>query len=445
MFQPRSDSEIGVHIFGVGDGESIVIELPGAQRRLGVIDSFKILGPEHTDASSGRVPFLPRFLKRLREPSKPVLEFLVITHPHADHCLGIRELLEDEEIEIQQLCLFAGFDQLAALEHYYRRLRDAMRVDLVEGDLQLTPGAVHAELCKLMEYSGLPHKPRRTVTTRILTAREPIHLTSTAANVVCLTPGAGCVQRYRGQVMRAADPESRSRIEHNLTSVAIAIRWGATKLLLLADAETPLWDEWRKDYYDEQSTLVDGVQLIKVAHHGSENGYSAKLYNHACAPETRPILVVTPFGAGPKPLPTPQGIGKLLGHCPRLVVCTSLEHARDSTEMEWIPWEGTEALPAFPDQWIVDLQDDPERCKNVLSPDCGGPLILPDQACVPASWVRLLLEHGELRRLLHPDIGGWKLTRMDPLTDGHRVSFFFNDRGEVTGRFIGDGAGVLKT
>jgi glyoxylase-like metal-dependent hydrolase (beta-lactamase superfamily II) len=104
---------LGVHVINAGVGESIVIECPDGQ--WGVIDCY---------ARSTTDPDTNPTVRFLRERAVNRLEFVCLTHPHADHYRGLRQLLE--LFTVRQFWRFGAFSQadLRLLQKYYELWAD---------------------------------------------------------------------------------------------------------------------------------------------------------------------------------------------------------------------------------------------------------------------------------------------------------------------------------
>jgi beta-lactamase superfamily II metal-dependent hydrolase len=426
---------IGVHILGPGYGESIVLELPDG--RLGVIDCF--LDP------SGRPAVIAFLRERFGAES---LAFLAITHPHADHCAGAREILE--AFDIEELWIFDAVHS-EDLRVFHKRLAALRLREPVEEDLDLRPGTVRKALQALRRAlrERLKEVPRRK--DRLLwSGRRPFPIRGTEIQVRCLTPGDRATLKYREglaaglehafpEIFRDRPAAARAWFEPNLASAALSFEYRRTRLLFLADAESPLWEEWIKECREDPGHRVGGVQLIKVGHHGSGNGHCRPLYEAACAPGT-PLAVITPFTRHRFPLPSPEGTEALLGHDLELI-CTNRMAARRSSGLEW----GVPAGPAVPRSWLVAIRANP-RLASLLAPPYGGRPTDPGDLSVPIPWLDDCRRDPRLRALLKPGVGGIGAAGHVPTSvDEHLVSFYFNDAGEEEGprRYLGPATGVL--
>jgi beta-lactamase superfamily II metal-dependent hydrolase len=90
MAKKIEKKDLVIHILNVGQGDTIVIELPeeNGERRLGVVDCY--------DGKKTR-----KYIKRIAEVRDNVntrLAFVCATHPHYDHIAGVRSLLRDKDL-----------------------------------------------------------------------------------------------------------------------------------------------------------------------------------------------------------------------------------------------------------------------------------------------------------------------------------------------------------
>ena len=86
-----------VYVYGASEGESIALHLPNGA--WGVVDSF---------ASSSGDPATNPIHRLLRDKNVAEIEFLCITHPHADHFMGMSQLFRD--FEVKQFWTFFGLE-----------------------------------------------------------------------------------------------------------------------------------------------------------------------------------------------------------------------------------------------------------------------------------------------------------------------------------------------
>lgn len=428
--------DIGIHVLGPGYGESIVLELPDGQ--IGVIDCYR--------NSLGRA-VLTEFIRQHFGTTS--LLFLAVSHPHADHCAGIEELLE--HFSIQELWVFDSL-QMDELRDYFRILTLLGMHDPVEADLQAKGGTVFRSLLALRKaiVERRRRDPRGKV--RLLHAKESFTLCGETIRIRCLTPGSGSTVDYRERVATAlrsagtrrsdepAGPEPA--LNQNLASAALLLEFGKTRVLLLADAERPLWQDWLVECADTPELRPQPVQLTKAAHHGSLNGYCQELYTTACA-DGASIVLLTPFSRSRSPLPSREGIDALRKHT-EAVLCTNSAAAERSSAYVWAA--PAAALPGLPPGWAVAIRKNAELAR-LLAPPYGPAGADPESLSLPVRWLRDCAGRPELLRLLHPKVGGVGDIRPGAtIYDEFLVSLYFDEHGceQASRRFVGPGAGMLQ-
>jgi hypothetical protein len=224
------------------------------------------------------------------------------------------------------------------VQNYYTALARRGTRDRVEEALGLPAGSV-AE--SLLQFHDRVRKPVREGTLRFrpLTGGQPAaRFCGGRVRVSFLTPVALAQFAYADAVERCtrtilADGPSLRPVEalgapeHNLTSGAVLVEYGRTRIVLMADAEGSLWQEWLTA--TPPRDLLRPVDFLKVSHHGSANGYYEPLYA-ALADRMRTVAVVTPFNHGSIALPSAEGVRSIQGHV-RRIYCTNRELARGST------------------------------------------------------------------------------------------------------------------
>lgn len=139
----------------------------------------------------------------------------------------------------------------------------------------------------------------------------------------------------------------------NMVSLGIAIEWGARRLVLAGDIENGdggPYSGWagvleyldRPD--DQRGRLVDDVDLIKVAHHGSSGAFS-KLAWQRHARTAKTIGIVTTYS--PSRLPDHDTLKALRSHCGRLGIAADAGAAFDrAMEAGWAVADAADPAPA---------------------------------------------------------------------------------------------------
>jgi len=421
---------LGIHVIGPRYGESVILALPDGG--IGVIDSF---------ASRTHHPVMD-FLKS-QFPNQRELRFLALTHPHADHCYRIADLLG--EFTVQEVWIFQPWP-LFLVQRYFETLSDLGSPDEVEKAMGLPNGSVALSLLEFEKRVGALLKTKK-IKYRALAGGRVFDLCAGQVKVHFLTPGDQQQYTYQTQLLKAtkkmsADGKSLNNFDnlptpdHNLASGALLVEFGKSRALLMADAEKELWDEWLAS---TPVAKLNPVHFVKSAHHGSLNGFHGGLYSEIADPATT-IAVVTPFSKGVSPLPSEQGITSLR-ECVKNVYCTNRTVAAASSTLLWKAVTNR-LLPSLPPPWVKQITSKRALAK-LLVPEVGpkAPTGGPEPA-LPANWIADAQIKPSLWYLIRPDL-------RIPLpglvaAEDYSVSAYLDNKGNVSEVKAGYEAGILS-
>lgn len=282
MFLRKADFArmLGVHVFNSGIGESIVLELPG--NKWGVVDCYTHSLTDHSANSA---------LQFLRERNVARLEFVALTHPHADHFRGIGQLLEC--FEVVEFWRFGAFTPAQLAE----RLAEHM---LSEATC-LKPGEIENADCftSLLGQVEHLHRAKRIKQLRFLVGEQSLYpLPREQAGILeirSFAPTGNMVNKYQNRIVSCFDGDhfARHRAKnprHNQVSAALHLRYGETVVLLCGDVEKAGW----KDALQNFGPQALDSDVVKVSHHGSSTGYIKSLWA-SFSRTGKPVAVVTPY------------------------------------------------------------------------------------------------------------------------------------------------------
>jgi beta-lactamase superfamily II metal-dependent hydrolase len=315
-----------VHVFGGKVGESIVLGLP--KGRWGIIDVY-LADP----ANPGRNPAI-RFLESRRVKE---LEFLCLTHPHSDHVKGVKYFVENYRIR-----RFLGFGALPP-EQLYNQIVKVLKTKAKRLHDRTEEEAIATELLDALEVVNEKVKRREMVHDPVVVNScvfyEDVEPEKLRLRIMAIAPSGRSVGVYNGQLSACFDKGNPGKIladkvegvDHNEISSAFMVEYGAHRVLLGGDVESPGW----LDILGRPGPgFVLRADLVKVSHHGSENGYCAELWEQHLSPQKRATAVVTAFS--PKGLPRPEGVAHLLANSQR-VVTTSLTSLKPKRMPQTLP------------------------------------------------------------------------------------------------------------
>ncbi|WP_437953346.1 MBL fold metallo-hydrolase [Sorangium sp. So ce296] len=294
---------LSIAIFGPGEGEAIVIRLPDGS--VGIVDGCR--EPEGGAADGWGDPvreLLEKFATEKPDASGFQIEFVCLTHPHADHYRGLGRLLEAYEGRINRV-----WKATHLTPHHEKALVEWL-------DLTRAGGAPDAEVlnglkrvidrfdrAKKVCPNGFKHlgqdKNLFTSTRRVKGHKLSIEscgpadvdIDNAGNELVALLKDA----EESGTVSRKHDP--------NLTSGALLLRWGRSAVLLAGDLLRGSGPQ--SGWQLARQQIKCKVQIVNVAHHASEGAHDEMLWT-SMAPD---LAIVTPFkyGVGDNP-PRPDRI-----------------------------------------------------------------------------------------------------------------------------------------
>jgi beta-lactamase superfamily II metal-dependent hydrolase len=423
-------ARLGIHVIGPRYGESIILELPDGG--VGVIDSFA--------ATKGLHPVVA-FLKT-RFPALNGLRFLAITHPHADHCFRVADILG--QFPPEEIWVFRPFPA-GQVQQYYLALKRCGARDKVEDSLGLPAGSVAISLLQLDKLMREPVR-RRQLIYRPLAYNSSFNLCGGSVRIHFVTPGALSQFTYASQVEdagRAILEDGASLVrssnvpqpDHNLASGAILIEWGRTRALLMSDAESPRWTEWLDT--EPPCELCTTVQFLKASHHGSENGYLKRLYDSVANPSVT-LAVITPFNHGQVCLPSPAGVQSLRPHV-RELYCTNRIAAERSTGLTWAPGP-LPPLPSLPAKWAGTIRQN-HLLTQLLVPEAGVPGPVGNPPPLPTAWIFDAHANPALWRLVRPELR--QATPTPNAVASHTVSAYYDGCGNLLLLETGEEVGQL--
>jgi hypothetical protein len=269
-----------VHVFGAAKGESIVFRTPAGE--WGVVDCFT---PDLNDPGSNSV------LSYLKSRDVKRLAFLCLTHCHDDHFYGMSQLLSHFEVGI--------FCKPAVLSG--RNLRRIIKNEFIVMDMS-GRNEIRRSAIEL-------HNIFRSIAIQKKRPRDPLIEKEAVLGTVVFPHPQKEVSEFE---IRAVAPSTENKAaferglrkcfvedklvdlfpseDHNLSSLALLIRFGKTQMILGGDVETAGWRHALRDF--EPGLL--SANLVKVPHHGSPTGHCPELWT-TFATGDKPISVITAY------------------------------------------------------------------------------------------------------------------------------------------------------
>ncbi|MBK9189977.1 MAG: hypothetical protein IPM33_13625 [Phycisphaerales bacterium] len=267
-----------ITFFGVGDGDCIVIEFPDSS--VGVVDSRSRPGSNQSPAID-----LVRGKK---------LAFCCMTHPHADHYRGLREVLEVADTTGWQSPLFwhtlSDLDKIAS---------DLFRVIDFDGKDPATLAQEKADLdylSSLFTWIATTHGSGFAESVRQITHRRVA-----GVEISLAAPSTAAWSAYSDGVKKCR--AERRTLRYGLAndiSLGLLLEYGGTRVWLLGDLGS-----------GEQLSLVGRMQaamprgiaidvharVLKVAHHGAKNSWDPSIPKSLTVCESTDIIVLSADGS----------------------------------------------------------------------------------------------------------------------------------------------------
>ena len=280
--------------FGPGFGESIALYIP--EVGWGVIDSCLVKNNNKR---------LNPTLEYLKSNNVNQLAFLVLTHPHQDHYLGIDHIIKHYLGRIERVCYYSG--------QGIRKYRTYLAKNELLGERgirQLANIFSEFEKAKNAGANIITISERTEIIRRNKFGQHYVE-------IVALSPSAesedlysdllfGSIPKKDGDTFKLL-PDS----DHNLISAAIWCSIGNLRIILGSDVETG------KNQKTGWIGILDNVdcpdlssQLIKVSHHGSPNAFYKNAWEkHSSG--TSPVAIITPYNRLKNPLPSEKGLRRI--------------------------------------------------------------------------------------------------------------------------------------
>lgn len=303
MIQGPLQEEIEVSIFGRGYGEAVAIHYGDGNWVLidSLIDSNGISAPlSYLDSINVK-----------RDQIKVVLA----THWHDDHVRGLAQIYEEAN---QAEFFFSA----ALVDDEWKAFNQRQRVT---GGSRISSGL--SELRRIAEAQEAQHRPvlrYATINRSILRVGADDLSHKVSVDFEALAPCDADIAAFHQ--MLADTPAAVSRVmpfHRNDVSVPIWLRIGNHRILLGADLEVVQdLDRGWNAVLNSLATLDGEADLVKVSHHGSENGHHPDLWEHHVKPN--PIAILSPWNRGSK-LPSERDVTRIIARAPRAFSSSRLD------------------------------------------------------------------------------------------------------------------------
>ena len=227
----RADGEMRIHFLDVGQGDSTLIELPDG----------KIMLIDGGDGSAEATKSILRYLYAL---DIGYLDYLVVSHADSDHCGGLTEILKNKDVGVVYLPPSNPITDNAYAKFYATMLEK---------------GCKHAYSSRdIVEFGQTEATTEYPYTMSFLYPYSQTVLDVTT-----------------GELVPEDENENSSVIwldYHGVSALFTGDMNAAMELKLLRDSELGL--------LDDRELALDSTEILKVAHHGSNDASSKEFLEH---------------------------------------------------------------------------------------------------------------------------------------------------------------------
>jgi len=309
-----ADNEMEICVFGPGYGESIVVYIPGVG--WGIIDSCvtKIEGETIIP------PLL--YLLALLDPPYPPLSFVVLTHPHEDHYLGLNHIINEYPGGIERVCRYDG-DGIRELKIFITKQR-ASNNNILPNLPQIFNSMDNAV------KAGATLRRLGEITSIIDLSNTTIEgYGTTDIKLTALSPSAISVKKYIEKLF-SLFPQIGKEVKpgddklHNMISVCLFLKIGTLQIIFGSDVESGTDDNtgWAGILSNRDCPDL-WANFVKIAHHGAVSGYNTDAWTKHIK-RGKPFSAITPFCKGKNSLPADEDINNYKSILNKIGITTSL-------------------------------------------------------------------------------------------------------------------------
>jgi len=288
-------------VFGRGNGESILVELENNTWM--VIDCFNTPGTKEPAALT--------YLKNLGFNPLEVLIKIVITHFHSDHIQGMLNLIKQASPDAD-IYMPEALTTTEAFKYY-------SELDILHGYDDISGVG---ELCKIVRY--LDSKKREAIRIK----QDSTIFNGLTYQISALSPSHKDCNDARNSFIsditsiESRIPVSATKPSHNHFCIVLNILSKTTNTSILLGSDLEVSGDsakgWSSAITSNMAPQKNSVQIIKIPHHGSENGYHKSTWNEYVIQDV--IAILTTFNSSS--LPRQELINKYKSHMKHLLVTT---------------------------------------------------------------------------------------------------------------------------
>jgi beta-lactamase superfamily II metal-dependent hydrolase len=309
-----------VYLLGSGYGESQIVLFPGDEQRCMVVDSCM--------SKRGGRNLTAELLRKLERRS---IDLLVVTHADADHIGGTPALIDEFDPQLVWYSPFAS--GLRALVAQWLRAdpKNERCVELAEL-LKRLKHLRERDRADVVLWNSEPwaHRPGGCIVKPVAPVSEDdAALSARLDKMLAREEGKGWIVSSDGRALLDGGAPVGDR--PNRSSIAVGIQWGSRRVLLSGDVERSHWTKVLKKLdrgHSPHSDILRELDVIKVAHHGSDGAFCAPAWEHHRKEDGSIVALIAPFDDAVK-LPGAEALSALLRYAGRLGVTSNAGGAFD--------------------------------------------------------------------------------------------------------------------
>jgi len=251
-------SSLRVTIFYVGDGDCILVEFPDG--KLGLVDS-------NTTSWLSQSPAWD-----VVKAKGGVLEFVCMTHPHADHYRGLAQFFTDAGITVREF-----WDTVTDVQTLIRYTNTGYAWEPYGALTRRLHDEHSKQLVELMKSVAAKKKAGAVLRRRV---QEFQQLPSYGGvEIWSLAPSARASEAYLKRLREFL--AKKRRLDQNLAntiSAVLLLRYKGVSVILGGDAPTPAWRSIVVAAKERNRTSDLASPGVKVPHHGAKNASDPELW-----------------------------------------------------------------------------------------------------------------------------------------------------------------------
>jgi beta-lactamase superfamily II metal-dependent hydrolase len=258
---PHPTPHLTITFKNVGQGDTILLEWKrNNEQYIGIIDCKRNQQDENP------------VIEYLQSLGRFKLYFILLTHPHEDHCEGILELLQ-----------FIHDQQIEVFRFYHSFQVDARYLDKKAERAGMLMQRIRT-MINLLEKKGAIRSGGWIGVGNILVTNEKF-------TISCLSPSLRELQKYQSKINYLEEKSLKdSRRAGNYLSTILKIETSHYISLLTADAEKLTFKRLINRHWEELSGKP--LLLGQIPHHGSKDNYHENFW-HKFSRQQTPLAAIS--------------------------------------------------------------------------------------------------------------------------------------------------------